>query len=125
MHLLAAVTDSDPRVVGKLRTSAVDARRRGAPDVAALCLQRVLAEPPPAALRADVLSELGQLEAMQAPAAAVGHLIEAMETTVGWPRRGEIALALSEALALGRRFPRRGMPRPATSAPAKRCRPRC
>lgn len=104
VHLLAAATAGDPWVVGKLRTAAVDARRRGAPDVAALCLRRVLAEPPPAALRAGVLFELGQLETMQAPAAAAGHLTEALESTADWPRRGEIALALSEALALGGRF---------------------
>ena len=104
VHLLAADTAGDLWVVGKLREAAADARRRGAPDVAALCLQRVLAEPPPAAMRAGVLLELGQLEAMQAPAAAVSHLTEALAETPDWPRRGAISLTLSEALALGGRF---------------------
>src|SRR5271166_1881758 len=104
VHLLAGAAAGDPWVAGKLREAAADARRRGAPDVAALCLQRVLAEPPPAAMRADVLLELGQLEAMQAPAAAVSHLTEALAETPDWPRRGAISLTLSEALALGGRF---------------------
>lgn len=103
VHLLAAAATGDPWVVGKLRTAAADARRRGAPDVAVLCLQRALAEPAPANQRAGVLFELGPLEAMQAPAAASGHLTEALAGT-DWPQRGEIALALGEALALGGRF---------------------
>ena len=78
VHLLAAAAAGDPWVVGKLRGAAADARRRGAPDVAALCLQRVLAEPPPAAMRADVLLELGQVEAMQAPAGAVRNARKAL-----------------------------------------------
>ena len=56
------------------------------------------------ALRADVLFELGQLETMAEPAEAARHLREALTGTAGWPRRGEITLALSEALALGGRF---------------------
>ncbi len=101
VHLLASGPAGDAWVVDKLRQAATDARQRGAPDVAVLCLQRVLAEPPRAALRADVLFELGQLEATQAPPAAVAHLTEALAGTADWPRRGEIALALGEALALG------------------------
>jgi DNA-binding CsgD family transcriptional regulator len=104
VHLLAAAPAGDPWAVGKLRAAAVDARRRGAPDVAAACLRRALAEPPPAAVRAEVLSGLGQLEAMQEPAAAAGHLREALTGMPDWPRRSEIALALAEALALGGRF---------------------
>jgi hypothetical protein len=104
VHLLAAAATGDPWVAGKLRQAAADARRRGAPDVAALCLRRVLAEPPPAGIRADVLFELGQLETMQAPATAAGRLQESLDATPDWPRRGAVALALSEALALGGRF---------------------
>jgi hypothetical protein len=95
------------------------------------CLRRVLAEPPAAALRAGVLFELGQLETMQAPVAAVGHLTEAVESAADGPRRGEIALALSEALALGGRF-RDAVDLLATAAAeasdercGERCRPRC
>ena len=41
---------------------------------------------------------------MQDPAAAASHLSDALATTASWPRRGEIALALAEALALGGQF---------------------
>ena len=69
-----------------------------------MCLQRALAEPPAAAERAEVLIELGVLETMQDPAAAASHLSDALAMTASWPRRGEIALALAEALALGGQF---------------------
>jgi len=104
VHLLASVPAGDAWVVRKLRDAAADAYGRGAPDVAALCLHRVLAEPPPAAERAEILFGLGRLEAMQAPALAAGHLGEALAATTDWPRRGEIAQALGEALALAGRF---------------------
>jgi DNA-binding CsgD family transcriptional regulator len=104
VHLLAAAAAGDPWVVSTLRQAAADARRRGAPDIAAVCLQRALAEPPAATDRADVLFELGDLETMQEPAAAADHLAQAHAEAGGWPRRGQIALALSEALALGGRF---------------------
>ena len=104
VHLLASAPDGDAWVVRELRDAAADARGRGAPDVAVLCLQRVLAEPPPATERAEILFGLGQLEAMQAPALAAEHLGEALAATTAWPRRGEIAQALGEALALAGRF---------------------
>lgn len=104
VHLLAAGPAGDGWVVAKLRSAAADARSSGAADVAALYLRRALAEPPAASLRADVLFELGQLETMAEPAEAARHLREALTGTAGWPRRGEITLALSEALALGGRF---------------------
>ncbi len=104
VHLLTASRAGDPWTVEWLRRAAADARSRGAPDIAKVCLERALAEPPPPAERAGVLFELGQLETMQAPAAAAGHLTEALAGTADWPRRGDIALSLSEALALGGRF---------------------
>ena len=104
VHLLASAPAGDRWAVAKLREAAADARRRGAPDVAVLCLQRALGEPPPPAVRPEVLFDLGRLEAMPAPAAAAGHLGEALAGTAGWPERGEVALALAEALALGGRF---------------------
>ena len=51
-----------------------------------------------------MLYELGAAQTFHSPASAVEHLSEALELTDGWPRRGEIALALSEALALSGRF---------------------
>ena len=104
VHLLASAPAGDDWVVSKLRLAAVDARGRGAADVALLCLQRALAEPPAARERADVLFELGSLETMDDPVTAVTHMSEALADTMGWPRRGEIALALAEALALGGQF---------------------
>ena len=104
VHLLASAPDNDAWAVGKLRAAAADARRRGAPDVATICLQRALAEPPDASIRADVLFELGCLETMQEPGVAAGHLSQALASTAAWPRRAEISLALGEALALGGQF---------------------
>ena len=104
VHLLASAASGDGWVVRKLRAAAADARGRGAADVGVTCLQRALAEPPGPDERADVLFELGALETMQDPAAAAGHLSEALARTTSWPRRGEIALTLAEALALGGQF---------------------
>lgn len=94
----------DAWVVDRLRQAAADARGRGAPDVAIQCLERALAEPPPAGARGDVLFELGSTQTFHAPAAAAEHLAEALARTEAWPRRGEIALALSQALGLCGRF---------------------
>ena len=104
VHLLAAGRAGDPWVTGKLRSAAADARGRGAPDVAIVCLERALAEPPPTAERAELLFELGSLQAMHAPAIAAEHLDDALAATASFPLRGTIALALGEALALGGRF---------------------
>ena len=60
VHLLASAAAGDDWVVRKLRAAAADARSRGAADVALLCLQRALAEPPATAERADVLFEARQ-----------------------------------------------------------------
>ena len=103
-HLLAAAAEGDPWVTGQLREAGADARARGAPDVGIQCLTRALAEPPAAADRAAVLCELGTAETTLAPAAALAHLTEALELASGWPQRGEVSLALGEALALGGRF---------------------
>ena len=104
VHLLAAAATGDAWVVDRLRQAAADARSRGAPDVAIQCLERALAEPPAASVRGDVLFELGSAQTFHAPAAAAEHLAEALARSAGWPRRGEIALALSQALGLCGRF---------------------
>ncbi len=104
VHLLAAAATGDAWVVDRLRQAAADARSRGAPDVAIQCLERALAEPPAASARGDVLFELGSAQTFHAPAAAAEHLAEALARSAGWPRRGEIALALSQALGLCGRF---------------------
>ncbi len=104
VHLLGSAAEADPWVADRLRRAAADARSRGAPEVAAQCLERALAEPPSASVRADVLYELGTSQTFHAPAAATQHLSAALELASAWPRRGEIALALGEALALCGRF---------------------
>ena len=104
VHLLAAGSTGSSWVTGRLRAAAADARGRGAPDVARLCLERALAEPPPIGDRPDVLFELGRLEVMRDPATAARHLAAALAGMPGWPQRGAVALALSEALALCGRF---------------------
>ena len=104
VHLLAAAATGDAWVVDRLRQAAADARSRGAPDVAIQCLERALAEPPAASVRGDVLFELGSAQTFHAPAAAAEHLAEALARSAGWPRRGEIALALSQAIGLCGRF---------------------
>ncbi len=104
VHLLAAAATGDTWVVDRLRQAAADARSRGAPDVAIQCLERALAEPPAASVRGDVLFELGSAQTFHAPAVAAEHLAEALARSAGWPRRGEIALALSQAIGLCGRF---------------------
>jgi len=104
VHLLAAEMTGDAWVVDRLRRAAGDARGRGAPEVAIQCLERALAEPPAADVRAEVLFELGTAELQHTPAAAIAHLTEALARRSGGHRHGEIALALSEALQLSGRF---------------------
>ena len=99
VHLLASDPSGDPWVVAKLRAAAEDARARGAADVAALCLERALAELPSASERADVLLELGMAEIGQDLAKARAHLADALASTAG-SRRSQVSLALGEALAL-------------------------
>jgi len=90
--------------VARLRQAADQARGRGAPEVAARCLRRALAEPPREAARVEVLFELGQIETMQDPAAAVSDLGEALAGSSAGPRQAAIALALGEALTLAGRL---------------------
>jgi DNA-binding CsgD family transcriptional regulator/tetratricopeptide (TPR) repeat protein len=104
VHLLAATAEGDQWVTGQLRKAAQDARAQGAPEVAAQCLERALAEPPPAGARAELLYELGTALTFHAPAVAAERLAEARALAGGWPLRGEIAVALGEALALCGRF---------------------
>ncbi len=99
VHLLASDPSGDPWVVRKLRGAAEDARARGAADVAALCLERALAEPPSADDRPDVLLELGLAEIRHDPARARAHLADALAATAG-RSRSQVSLALGEALAL-------------------------
>jgi DNA-binding CsgD family transcriptional regulator len=104
VHLLAAGTSGDDWVVHRLRKAAEDAGRRGAADIATLCLERALAEPPATEIRGRVLLELGRVKTMQAPASAVGYLTEALQLARDEAARATIALALAAALAMCGRF---------------------
>ena len=95
-----ATGDEESVTVERLRAGATEARARGAPEVAADCLERALAEPPQVAARIELLFELGQVRAMQDPKAAVSPLSEAFATDAEGPRRAAVALALGDALTL-------------------------
>jgi hypothetical protein len=63
-HLLLTPSAADPGVVATLREAARRAASRGASETAVAYLLRALAEPPPAAQRAELLLELGSAEAL-------------------------------------------------------------
>jgi DNA-binding CsgD family transcriptional regulator len=103
-HLVASFPDGNQLTVALLREAAAQTRGNGAPEVAASCLRRALAEPPSNATRVEVLFELGQIEKMQDPAAAITHLTEALVQSAPGDGQAAIALALGEALTLGGRL---------------------
>lgn len=97
-HLLASLPDGNQTTVARLLDVAAEARTRGAPEVALDCLRRALAEPPRDVTRAEVLFELGRIQAMRDPASAVPALTEAF--AAGAENRAAIAVALGETLTL-------------------------
>lgn len=103
-HLLASFPDGDQAVVARLREAAAQARARGAPDLAIDYLCRAMAEPPSPGTRADVLLELGSVEALQRRREAISHLQDALECAVSSQRRASAALALGDALAASGRL---------------------
>jgi DNA-binding CsgD family transcriptional regulator len=99
-HLLRSPPLADAQVVATLRGAARRAGSRGAPESAVAYLRRALAEPPPAAERADLLLELGSAELLVSGDAAVEHLREA-HALIDDPIRGaETALLLGRQLFL-------------------------
>lgn len=82
-RVAAQIVESEPAGDGDrvelLRRVAANALGRGAPAAASAWLRRALAEPPPAAARADVLLALGSAELRLGRPEAVGHLTEAVE----------------------------------------------
>jgi hypothetical protein len=104
-HLLASGKNEDGWLVGMLRSAAVDARGRGAPDLALRYLERALAEPPPSQQLAEVLFELGSVELKDAPAHAAQHLEQAHALSEDPIQRAAIALALAQAEAIDGRLP--------------------
>jgi DNA-binding CsgD family transcriptional regulator len=61
-HLLLTAPTGDQRRVSTLRSAAASAVHRGAPEAAAACLRRALAESPAEQERAEILADLGWYE---------------------------------------------------------------
>ncbi len=78
VHLVAVPPADDPSVVATLREAARIAVSEGASETAVLHLRRALAEPPPAADRAMVLLELGELEQLTGAGEALARLADAL-----------------------------------------------
>lgn len=98
-HLLASEPDSDPWVVDTLRAGAASALAQGAPEVAAACLHRALAEPPPAAARGPILVELGRSLGMASQPAEAGEAFRsAYELATDPGNRADIALELGSLM---------------------------
>ncbi len=101
-HLLLAPPSGDPGVVTVLREAARRAGSRGAAESGVAYLRRALAEPPPDPERAELLLELGSVEALISGSDAVEHLQEAHGLLDDPIRRAETALALGHQLTLFR-----------------------
>ena len=99
-HLLRVSPAADAQVVATLRAAARRAGSRGASESAVAYLRRALAEPPPAAERAELLLELGSAEALVSGDAALEHLREAHALIDDPIRRAETALLLGRQLFL-------------------------
>ena len=99
-HLLRTPAAANAEVVGALRDAAQRAGSRGASESAVAYLRRALAEPPPAAERADLLLELGSAETLVDGDAAVEHLREAHALIDDPIRRAETANLLGRQLFL-------------------------
>jgi len=98
VHLLRSPPSGDASVVATLRGAARRAGSRGASESAVAYLQRALAEPPPALERAELLAELGSVEAHVDGEAAIEHLRAARDLIDDPIRRAQIALVLGRQL---------------------------
>ncbi|MFE5819935.1 ATP-binding protein [Streptomyces sp. NPDC056479] len=100
-HLLAAAPDGDPWVVAELRAATADALARGAPELAAACLERALAEPAEPVLRAELLTRLGgALGMLNRTAEAADALRAALDLTSDPDRRIEITMDLGRLMVM-------------------------
>ncbi|MDT7545783.1 MAG: hypothetical protein QOE99_1893, partial [Actinomycetota bacterium] len=97
-HLLQVPRRNDPWAVEVLRRAAARAADRGAADSAATYLARALEEPPPAAIRTQVLVELGTVEALGDGPAASTHLAQAYAALDDPAQRAAVALLLAQVL---------------------------
>ena len=104
LHLLHTHPRGDAQVVSTLRAAAAIAVSRGAPDSAEAYLRRAQKEPPPQALRGQLLLELGLAE--MAVDAVHGRLEfrEAVATIDAPPERASAALLAGRALGVAGYF---------------------
>jgi DNA-binding CsgD family transcriptional regulator len=101
-HLVVAERMGDDWVVGILRTAAGEALTRGAVEEAVRYLRRALEEPPHPATCADVLFELGSVEARVSLNDSCNHLRQAIELAGDVRTRAQIALELARVMGLAR-----------------------
>ena len=105
LHLLHTHPRGDAQVVSTLRAAAAIAVSRGAPDSAEAYLRRAQKEPPPQALRGQLLLELGLAEmAVRRGPTAVLELREAVATIDAPPERASAALLAGRALGVAGYF---------------------
>jgi DNA-binding CsgD family transcriptional regulator len=98
-HLLRVRAAGDGWVLARLREAAEAAMGTGAPQAAAVLLDRALAEPPPPGQRAGVLREAARAQVTAGRERALVLLEEALQLAASPPERAGIALEVAEAYA--------------------------
>jgi DNA-binding CsgD family transcriptional regulator len=101
-HLVVAERMGDDWVVDILRAAAREALARGAVDEAVRYLRRAVEEPPHPGVRAEVLFELGSVEARVRIEESCKHLRRAIELAVDVRLRAKIALELARVMGVAR-----------------------
>lgn len=97
-HLLAIEPSGRPELVVTLRAAAAEASALGAPETAAACLGRALAEPPASSDLTQVLFELGRAEGMLADPRGIERLRLALSRSVEPKLRATISVELARQL---------------------------
>ncbi|MGH2985542.1 MAG: hypothetical protein ACRDLO_02500, partial [Solirubrobacterales bacterium] len=105
VQALAVEPSSEPRTIDVLREAAAVAIERGAPGGAVTYLRRALAEPPSPTMRARVLLELANAEAVAGHTEALGRLEEALELVDERVERARLMLRIGELLYAASRLP--------------------
>ena len=98
-HLLRLWPAGDGWVLARLQEAAEAARGTGAPQAAAVLLDRALAEPPPPGQRAGVLREAARAQVTAGRQRAFVLLEEALQLAASPRERAGIALEVAEAYA--------------------------
>lgn len=97
-HLMQSPALGDPTVVERLLTAAGRAVSLGAPTTAVRYLERALAEPPSASMRAIVLAELGRVAAVVGDPAALQHLNRALDLLDSHSDRAAVVLDIGRTM---------------------------